>query len=111
MTKDEAVRNIAEALRGIYIKLDKLYDLTGLEVYEYLYELDQIVRTIIDLLDVPPWEKDREIVYQYLQGEFDYDEMLAKIKHAQETFNPDDYAKYLEEYEKYIAESVFGDRD
>jgi len=95
MEKQEVTKILAESLRSLTIKLDNLYALTRMDVYEYLCELDALRHLLYGLLDVPPWESDEEIVDDYLQGKIDYNEMLSRIAEAQKAFDPNTYAKYV----------------
>lgn len=98
MGKKEVTKRLAKELRSAFIKLDELENLTRISPYEYLGELEQIAKILIDMLDVPPWEIDEEFVWDYLHGKIEYDEMLARIKEAQESFDPEAYEKYVSDY-------------
>lgn len=95
MEKQEVTKLLAESLRGLTVKLNKLYELTRLDMHEYLSELGTLRYVLYGILDVPPWESDEEIVDDYLQGTIDYDEMLSRIAEAQKAFDPNAYAKYV----------------
>ena len=100
MSKDLVARSLAESLRGLCEKMDRMHELTGWEMFEYFTETDELTWLLCELLDVPPWERDKEIVYDYLDGRIDYDKMLLNIKEAQDKFNPDAYEEFCVKYER-----------
>ena len=104
MKKEYATKLIAESLRGIYEKLDALHELTGFEVYEYFSDLDGLLFVLAELLDIPPWDSDRSLVYDFLRGEFEYDDLLAKVKEARVSFDPEEYDRFLDAQKRLFDE-------
>lgn len=108
MNKQEAIRRIAEGLRESYVKMRAVEDLTGFSLFEYLDSLTKIDSVLIELLEVPPWECDREIVDDYLYGRIEYEEMLTKVEEAKARFNPDDYEEFVVDYNKAYGRHPLG---
>ena len=63
MDKDEIARRLAELLKRVDKKGNDLERVTGFYLYEFLTELEELQDLLADILEVPPWEKDKEIVY------------------------------------------------
>lgn len=101
MEKVEIARRLTKELRDAHVKIKSFYDVSGFEIYEFLTELDSIHDIVADLLDVPPWECDREIVYNYIFGrvDYDFDEMLLLIDKARQEFNAEAWEEYCAMHE------------
>ena len=102
MENIELARELIEELRSIHTKIEKLSNLTGFHIYEFLTELESIQDIVIDLLDVPPWDSDKELVYNYIWGEADYsfDEMVVLINKARDEFDVDAWEDFCDMHER-----------
>ena len=100
MNKDLVAKSLAESLRGLHEKMDRIYELTGWEMFEYFTETDDLASLLYDLLEVPPWDSDKDLLFEYLDGEIDYDKLLLNIKEAQDNFNPDAYEEFCMKHEQ-----------
>lgn len=102
MRKEDAARELIESLRSIHYKSDELENLTGFALNEFLTELSDLLDLAVSILDVPPWESDKEIVWNYVwnKADYTYEEMLEKIDEARREFNPDAYEEYCKDYER-----------
>lgn len=110
MEKVEIARRLIEELRDMHTKIDSFSNVSGFYIYEFLTELESIQDIVIDLLDVPPWDVDREIVYDYIWGraDYDFDEMLVLIEKARDEFNVKAWEDFCDthEHEKLNRRSV-----
>jgi len=97
----EIARRLAENLKEMHVKIDKFEEVSGFSIYEFLIELELIQDIVIDLLEVPPWDSDREIVYDYIWGKADYsfDEMLSLIDKARAEFDVEAWEKFSDMHE------------
>ena len=102
MEKVELARRLTKELRGAHDKIERFDELTGFYVYEFLTELESIQGIVLDLLDVPPWDSDKEIVYNYIwgQADYDFDEMLLLINKAREEFDEDAWEEFCDMHER-----------
>lgn len=99
MTKNETAREIIESLRSIYAKSEVVDGAIGVNLYEaFGFEFDDLLRIAIDLLGVPPWDKDEDIVWNYVtrRADYSYDEMLDMITQARAEFVPQEYDAFCE---------------
>ena len=99
MTKNETAREIIESLRSIYAKSEVVDGVIGVNLYEaFGFEFDDLLRIAIDLLGVPPWDKDEDIVWDYVsrRADYSYEEMLEKIAQARAEFDPQKYDAFCE---------------
>ncbi|MBS4195342.1 hypothetical protein [Lederbergia citri] len=105
MEKLETARILADNLRSIYGKFRGIDNILGVDIGEGFSELDNLLYLLTELLYVPPWECDREIVWNYVfkDSEDSWEDVLRKVELAREKFNPDDYEKFCEEYERFYG--------
>lgn len=110
MTKNDVAREIIESLRSIYSKSEKVEDAIGIRLCEgFSYELDALLRTAIDILEVPPWDKDIDIVAHYAYGfvDYTYDEMIEKVEQAKKNFDEEKYFDFCDEYKETYGNYPF----
>lgn len=102
MEKDEIARRLSELLRKIDKKGSELESVTGFYLYEFLTELEELLDLLTDILEVPPWDLDKEIVHNYVwnRADYNYDEMLEKVAEARRNFDPDAYEEFCDEHER-----------
>ena len=102
MEEVELARRLTKELRGAHDKIERFDELTGFYVYEFLTELESIQEIVLDLLDVPPWDSDKAIVYNYIwgQADYDFDEMLLLINKAREEFDEVAWEEFCDMHER-----------
>lgn len=94
MEKSDFIKRLAATTRSLNKKMHAIESVTGWQIHEHLSEEQELSDLLIEALEVPPWEDDIEIVYDYLRGDLAYVEMLALISEAQAAFDPAEYAMY-----------------
>lgn len=80
MNNEELALKLLEPLREIHKKLNAIYELTHLEVFEYFRELDDIHHTIICLLGGEINDFTINAMIDYLEGKIEFDELVEQIK-------------------------------
>lgn len=80
MNNEELALELLEPLREIHKKLNAIYELTHLEVFEYFRELDDIRYTIIRLLGGEINDFTINAMIDYLKGKIEFDELVEQIK-------------------------------
>src|SRR6185312_8933931 len=98
--KAELTKRIAEIARGLCLKIDAMNGLLHEELFEYFTEMDELDDVLYDLLEIPPGDIPRDIIGDYTHGRIEYDDMLAQLQIAKDTFDPVGYAEFERMYEE-----------
>jgi hypothetical protein len=80
VNNEELALKLLEPLREIHKKLNAVYELTNLEVFEYFRELDDVYRAIICLLGGEINDFTIDTMIDYLDGKIEFDELIRQIR-------------------------------
>jgi hypothetical protein len=80
VNNEELALKLLEPLREIHKKLNAVYELTNLEVFEYFRELDDVHRAIICLLGGEINDFTIDTMIDYLDGKIEFDELIRQIR-------------------------------
>jgi hypothetical protein len=80
VNNEELALKLLEPLREIHKKLNAIYELTNLEVFEYFRELDDVHRAIICLLGGEINDFTIDTMIDYLDGKIEFDELIRQSR-------------------------------